>query len=114
MSYNDSSTVYIKEWSPNKIVLETKTIGPPDKKHFVLLSEIYFPYGWTINGDDDIEIIEVNNLLRGFFVSNGDNEVVLSFNPADLRYGSILTYLSLILILFIFFLSYKDKCNERI
>ena len=114
MSYSDSSTVYIKEWSPNKIVLETKTIGPPDKKHFVLLSEIYFPYGWTINGDDDIEIIEVNNLLRGFFVSNGDNEVVLSFNPADLRYGSILTYLSLILILFIFFLSYKDKYDERI
>ena len=67
------------EWSPNKIIIKTNAIGPLDKKHFVLLSEIYFPYGWKIEGDNDIEIIEVNNLLRGFFVSNGENEITLSF-----------------------------------
>ena len=114
MSYNQNSTLYIKEWSPNKIIIETDAIGPADKKHFVLLSEIYFPYGWKIEGDNNVEIIEVNNLLRGFFISNGKNEVTLSFKPADIKYGSFITYSSLILILFMFLLSYRRHDDERV
>ena len=104
ISYNENSTLDIKKWSPNKIIIETNAIGSTDEKHFVLLSEIYFPYGWKIEGDDDIKIIEVNNLLRGFFVSSGKNEIILSFDPVDLKYGSILTYSSFILILLMLFI----------
>ena len=114
MSYNNNSILKIEEWSPNKIIIKTNTIGPNDKKHFVLLSEMYFPYGWEISGDDGIEIIEVNNFLRGFFVSNGKKEIVLSFEPKDLKYGSIITYSTLFIVLCMLFFSYRWSLNERI
>ena len=110
-SYNSESTISIKEWSPNRIVIDTKVVGPENKKHFVLLSEIYFPYGWEVE-NHNIEIIETNNLFRGFFVSSGENEIVLSFNPKDLKYGAITTYSSFIMILFMLLLYWYR--NERV
>ena len=113
-SYNATSTLSIKTWSPNKIIIESNAVGSKDEKHFVLLSEMYFPYGWRIEGDNNIKIVEVNNLLRGFFVSSGKNEIILSFAPNDLIYGSLLSYSSFILILFMFFISYQRSRDERI
>ena len=80
-AYNPASTVSIKRWSPNKITIESNVVGLEDEKHFILLSEIYFPYGWRVEGENNIKIVEVNNLVRGFFVSSGRNEIILSFDP---------------------------------
>ena len=68
-------------------------------------SDIYAPI--------DGEIIEVNNLLRGFFVPDGKNDITLEFRPKDLVYSSILTYASLILILIMFIASFIDRKNEK-
>ena len=114
ISYNENSTLYIKDWSPNRITMEINAVGGVDEHHFILLSEIYFPYGWSISGLDNIKIIEVNNLLRGFFVPSGDNEITLVFEPVDIKYGAIITYSSLLLILFMFLISYRKDFDERI
>ncbi len=94
--------------------MEINAVGRADEHHFILLSEIYFPYGWSISGLDNIKIIEVNNLLRGFFVPSGDNEITLVFEPVDIKYGAIITYSSLLLILFMFLISYRKDFDERI
>ena len=78
-----------------------------------MLSEIFFPYGWEINGADNLEIIEVNNLLRGFFVPNGKSEITLEFKPFDLKYSSLITYSSLFIILILFITSFAYKKNEK-
>jgi uncharacterized membrane protein YfhO len=53
-------------------------------------------------------------LLRGFFVPSGDNEITLVFEPVDIKYGAIITYSSLLLILFMFLISYRKDFDERI
>ena len=69
VSYNSESKILIKDYIPNKIVLSVNAKGDSLDRHFVLLSEVYFPHGWEISGASDLEIIEVNNLFRGFFCS---------------------------------------------
>ena len=66
VSYNSESEILIKEHIPNKIVLSVNAKGDSLNRHFVLLSEVYFPHGWKISGASDLEIIEVNNLFRDF------------------------------------------------
>ena len=60
------------------------------------------------NGD-----IEVNNLLRGFFVPNGKSEITLEFKPFDLKYSSLITYSSLIIILILFITSLVYNKDEK-
>ena len=114
ISYNGSSTVNIKEWSPNKIIIQTEIKGDEDGKHFVLLSEIFFPHGWKISSHDNLKIVEVNNLLRGFFVPNGESEITLEFRPSDLKYGTILTYSSTLLILIMLLFPFIYKRDEKL
>ena len=112
ISFDSSSKIFIQDWSPNKIVIKTDVKGDNDSQHFVLLSEIFFPLGWDIDGIEGIEIIEVNNLLRGFFVPMGESEIVLEFKPLDLKYGSILTYLSALIIVVLFSLSFIYRKDD--
>ena len=83
-------------------------------RHFVLLSEVYFPHGWEISGASDLEIIEVNNLFRGFFVPNGSTEITLEFNPSDLKYSALVSHFSLIVILILYLVSLLYRKNEKL
>jgi len=114
-SFNEESTLKIKSWSPNEIVMEVDIKGSDD--HFVILSEAYFPYGWEVIGRAS-NIIEVNNFIRGFLVSPGENgekhEITLIFKPMDIKYGTVLTYLSFLLILILIFSSRIRLLYERV
>ena len=113
VSYNSNSEILIKEYMPNKMVLSVNAKGKSLNRHFVLLSEIYFPHGWEISGASDLEIIEVNNLFRGFFVPNGSTEITLEFNPSDLKYSTLVSHLSLIVILIFYLCSLFYRKNEK-
>ena len=82
--------------------------------HMILLSEVYFPFGWEIEGVDKAKIIEVNNFLRGLLVPNGQKEITLRFNPPDIKLGSLITYSSSLVLLLIIVFPYINKNNERI
>ncbi len=114
VSYNSESEILIKEHIPNKIVLSVNAKGDSSNRHFVLLSEVYFPHGWKISGASDLEIIEVNNLFRGFFVPNGSTEITLEFNPSDLKYSALVSHFSLIVILILYLVSLFYRKNEKL
>ena len=114
VSYNSESEILIKEHTPNKIVLSVNARGDSLNRHFVLLSEVYFPHGWKISGASDLEIIEVNNLFRGFFVPNGSTEITLEFNPSDLKYSALVSHFSLIVILILYLVSLFYRKNEKL
>ena len=59
-------------------------------------------------------IIEVNNFIRGFLVSPGKHEITLAFKPMDIKYGTILTYLSFFLILTLIFSNRIRLFYERV
>ena len=80
--------------SPNRIKIRTVALTP----QFLVMSEIYYPNGWTIYGHPEMEIFQVNNALRGIMIPEGEFEFEMIFAPTDLKYGTILTWFSLLLI----------------
>ena len=107
---NLNSKVIIKKWSPNKIIIELET----EDVNFVGLSEIYYPNWEIIN--HDIEIIQINGLLRGFVVPKGKNTIIMQFNYNDVKYSSLISITTfLIMLLFLlstYLLTIKNKKNE--
>ena len=94
-SQNDKDKIYkINTSNPNEIVIDLSTSGP----QFLVISEIFYPQGWTamINGAET-HIFEVNDLIRGVSIeSSGDHTIKLCFHPKDLRLGLILSLLSFV------------------
>ena len=80
---NSSSNVKILNWTPNEILIETNSNVPI----LVGLSEIYYP-NWEITSHD-IDIIEINGLLRSFVAPKGNHKIIMRFNYDDILYSSI-------------------------
>ena len=95
---NNNSKAIIKSWSPNKIIIETDL----ESDNFIGLSEVYYP-NWNIVSHN-IDIIQINGLLRGFVAPKGKNTIIMQFNSNDVRYASIISFISFI-IMSIFLLS---------
>ena len=82
-------------WWGDRLVVNTQL----QNEQLVVISEVFYPQGWEAALDGNpVEILEVNGVLRGVLLPAGTHELVLEFNPADIRTGSILTWGSLILI----------------
>ena len=82
---NLNSKAKILKWSPNQIIIETET----EDNNFIGLSEIYYPNWEIIN--HDIDIIQINGLLRGFVVPKGKNKIIMQFNYNDVKYSSFIS-----------------------
>ncbi len=92
---NETSNVKILNWSPNEIIIETNTTVPI----LVGLSEIYYP-NWYIK-NHDIDIIEINGLLRSFVAPEGNHKIIMKFNYNDVFYSSLISKLIFLLMLFL-------------
>ena len=74
-------------WSPNKIEID---LNIKNHNHFIGLSEIYYP-NWEITSHD-IDIIQINGLLRGFIAPPGNYTIVMEFNHNDIKYATIISF----------------------
>jgi len=81
-------------WSPNKIEIE---VDIKNYNHFIGLSEIYYP-NWEITSHD-IDIIQINGLLRGFVAPAGKHTIVMEFNHDDVKYANMISFFSFIIML---------------
>jgi hypothetical protein len=95
---NLNSKVQIINWSPNQIIIETDL----ENSNFIGLSEIYYPNWEIVN--HNIEIIQINGLIRGFVAPKGKNTIIMKFNYNDIKYSSLISIATFILML-IFILS---------
>jgi len=89
-NFDESSIVELITWSPNRIKI--KTVAPSPQ--FLVISEIFYPEGWSIEAHPELTIIEVNNSLRGVMVPAGELEFDMIFDPKDIKYGTMITLLS--------------------
>lgn len=73
-----TASATVTEYNPNHISLEISRSEPG----FLVLSEIWYPPGWTatLNGEE-IDIFRTNYVLRGFEIPAGDHTLEMTLEP---------------------------------
>ncbi|MEA3500912.1 MAG: hypothetical protein U9R41_07845 [Candidatus Marinimicrobia bacterium] len=102
--YSGDGEIEFIDHNPNMLKFNIKS----DQKQFMVLSEIYYPIGWTAKiGKDELPIIKTNFLLRGFEVPAGENDLTVEFRPKTyLRNLKIIWVGNIIIILILLSASY--------
>ncbi len=108
--YDISGTVKITEYTPNHISLQVEN----NEKAFMVLSEAYYPKGWTAMIDSKpMHIYQVNHVLRGIEIAAGKHIVTFEFKPKSYYraaiISSVFTYLMWILIVCSLIYKYRSK-----
>ncbi len=87
-NYTPNGTVNLIEHNPNYIEFDLQT----ESDQFLVVAEIYYPEGWIAKLDEtEVNIKQVNHVLRGVEVSSGRHKLTFAFKPAT--YYASLTYL---------------------
>ena len=95
---------------PNNIKVNTYS----SNEQFLVLGEIYYSNGWkAYNNNKEIKIFEVNSVLRGVLLPSGNNIIEYKFEPKDIKIGSMLSLISMIITLLFIFTRFI-KNNEKL
>ncbi|MEJ2635941.1 MAG: hypothetical protein P8184_11690 [Calditrichia bacterium] len=114
----DSSSISITLWQPEKIDLKLYT----DKPALMVLSEMYYPKGWSafLDGSKEIEIYKTDHMLRSVVVPAGSHTLSFRFHPESYYLGvrlSLTGFLILYIGLFaagvIFYRNRRKKSVEK-
>lgn len=102
-SSNGSINVY--NYSSNIFNLRTTNSG----NSWLVCSEAYYP-GWkaTIDGNAT-SILRANYNFRAIFLPAGQHHVVFYYSPASFKIGALISFLTCIFVIFIFFRMYMAK-----
>jgi hypothetical protein len=85
---DSAAEVRITSYGSRRIVLAATTSRPA----LCVLSEIYYPAGWTATIDGQrAEILRTNYVLRSVVVPAGTHEIVVAFEPEVYRTGWVLS-----------------------
>ena len=73
-----TATAMVTDYSPNHISVEINRSSPG----FLVLSEIWYPPGWTATLDgEEMEVIRTNYVLRGFEIPAGSHTLEMTLDP---------------------------------
>lgn len=109
-NFSANGNVNLVEHNPNSLEFAIET----DSEQFLVVSEIYYPEGWIAKiGETEIEIKQVNHLLRGVNIPAGNNKLTFEFKPAT--YYASLTYLWIgnVIILALIFIPFALNFAKR-
>jgi hypothetical protein len=108
-SYDASGSVSLKESQPNRLLYEATANG----ESFIVFSEIYYPKGWKAYVDgNEVEILNVNYVLRGLEVGAGNHQIEFIFEPAAYYVGNKIMAVSSYLLVFLLFGSIGISIKE--
>lgn len=89
-------TIYLTSYKPNELQYRAST----QNGAFAVFSEIYFPWGWSITVDGkEVEMAQVNYILRGLDIPAGEHTVVFKFDPKSLHITTTIAFIAIALII---------------
>ena len=90
-----TATATLQSYGPTEIVYNVTTDAP----RLLVLSEVYYPEGWTATvGQTEAPIHRVDHLLRGVPVPAGTHTVTLRYAPAAQATGLTIARVSSVLV----------------
>lgn len=110
---NSQSAIQLTEYQPNHLTYQSKS----SSEQLAVFSEIYYNSGkgWqaTIDGKE-IEHIRVNYVLRAMRIPAGEHKIEFRFYPKTFYTGEKISLAgSIILLLGIFFVGYKEMKSKK-
>ena len=96
--YNLSAADQIKlvDYLPNKMTYQYST----SNNQFAVFSEIFYDKGWhAYINEEEVDIHEVNFLLRGVEIPKGSGELVMVFEPSSYKIGSVMAYITSLIVI---------------
>ncbi len=101
-------TVAVEAHSLQSLILNTDNAADG----FLLVSEVFYPAGWSIYMDDEteLEMFAANELIRGIPVPAGQHTLKFVYEPASVKAGFRITLLSALILLGLSgFLVYRSR-----
>ena len=90
-----ATAVGLERFTPNEIVVRVQA----DRPRLLVLSEVYYPAGWTATVEGRAApILQTDHLLRGVPVPAGESLVTLRFRPESDRRGRIISWIATLLV----------------
>ena len=97
--WDSTASIKMINYDNDAIEYEVNGNGP----QFAVFSEIYYPVGWNAYIDGKkTEYYNVNYVLRGLSVPAGKHTVKFIFEPASVKSGTSIMFMSSIIILLVF------------
>ncbi len=110
-TFSGNGNVSLQKQTPNYLEFNIKS----ESEQFLVISEIFYPKGWIAKLDDqEIDIHQVNHVLRGVNTKAGEHILTLEFHPST--YYSSLTFVwfgNIIILLLIFVPSIINWRKQR-
>ncbi len=86
LAKDSSATLSLTKYEANEIAFKSVSKTP----QLAVLSEIYYPHGWSAYVDQKpAQYIKVNYLLRGVYVPQGTHEIKMVFEPKVIQQGKL-------------------------
>lgn len=93
--WDSASTFKMTKFNNDAIEYEADCKGP----QFAVFSEVYYPAGWNAYIDDKkASYINVNYILRGLSIPDGKHRIKFVFEPASVKKGKPIMFITSILI----------------
>tara|TARA_R110000868_G_scaffold368227_1_gene631204 strand:+ start:33104 stop:35578 length:2475 start_codon:yes stop_codon:yes gene_type:complete len=108
--HDSTSSVVFTEYTGPEMTMKISRKKPG----FLVLSEVYYPAGWTATLNDvEVPIYKTNYVLRGLEIPAGEHTLTLQFRPKSFYIGVTLGWISLslqiLLALFVGISFWKSK-----
>jgi uncharacterized membrane protein YfhO len=108
-SQHNNASVEIKDYSPNKVILNINT----PSSGILVLSDTFYP-GWKAFVDlEETEIMKANTVMRAAIIPKGKHIVKFVYDPAPFNYGLRLGLCTLICIPVMIFVSNLPKRKKH-
>lgn len=82
----------ITYYSPNKIIVEINM----DHQGFLVLSEMWYPDWNAYENGNKLELLKVNQLFRGVYLTEGKHMIKFKFEPVSITLGLIVSLLAIL------------------